>query len=131
MNTLTEDSTASFLERFYSFHDAVLRTIDVGYSEDGTKAVAITIATRDANEQDNDGWVSVVLRLEQVSEYSFREEANQGLQVLSDGIHVLWFENHFGVDFGWLMDEPDSLAELRTSKAYACAQAATWSVESY
>jgi hypothetical protein len=81
-----------FQDRFYSFNDSVLRKLEISYARDGGQSVAAVIATRDAKQIQNDGWVCVRLVVSGVQDFCFADTANTSAAVLSNGVHICWFE---------------------------------------
>lgn len=131
MTPLTQDSTDAFLSRFYSFYDSVIRRIELTYEPDGSRILIVSIAVRDSTQDANEGWVCVNFRLMGVSELGIRERANQTLQVLCNGLHLRWFGPSLGIDFGTLIDPPESMDELRMSDFFAASASASWGVGPY
>ena len=131
MTALNKLTVSEFLNRFYSFNDGVLRKIEVSYMDNGRRNVSALIATRDANENQNDGWVCVRLVISQVADFCFSETAKSSAQVLSQGIHICWFDDNIGIDFGHFIDFPSSLAELKSSSCFAVGLSLEWAVEPY
>jgi hypothetical protein len=131
MTKLTGSTKSKFLDRFYSFNDAVLREIKIAYLLNGKRNISVVIATRDAEQTENDGWVCVRLAISQVEDFSFSDSRKSSAQVLSQGVHICCFEESIGVDFGHFVDEPDNRAELESSKFFAIGSGIEWTVEPY
>jgi hypothetical protein len=131
MFTLTKSTSNEFSNRFYSFNDAVLRKLEISYAEGGKRSVTVWIATRDAKETTNNGWVCVRLVVSQVQDFCFAEAANTTAAVFSNGVHVCWFAGIVGLDFSHFVDPPESITELKTSKFFAIGSSAEWTVEPY
>jgi hypothetical protein len=131
MNSLSKSNCSEFLSRFYSFNDGVLREIEVSYMDNGRRNVSALIATRDTKENQNDGWVCVRMVISQVADFCFSENAKSSAQVLSQGIHILWFNDSIGIEFGHFIDCPGSLAELMSSSCFAIGLSLEWAVEPY
>ena len=131
MTTLNQNTTGEFLDRFYSFNDAVLRKLEVSYAEGGERSATVWIATRDAKETTNSGWVCVRLVISQVQDFCFSDAANTTAAVFSNGVHVCWFGGIIGLDFSHFVNPPESVAELKSSRFFAIGSSAEWIVESY
>jgi hypothetical protein len=131
MFILNQSTSSDFLSRFYAFNDAVIRKIEISYLSNGQRNISILIATRDAQESQNNGWVCVRLVMSQVEDFCFSDAAKFTAQVLSQGIHICWFEKNVGIDFGHYVDQPTDRAELTRSRFFAISSSVDWGVESY
>jgi hypothetical protein len=131
MSTLNQTQTSEFLERFYAFNDAVLRKVEISYAKDGERSVTVWVATRDAKETANDGWVCVRLVISRAQDFCFADAANTTGAVISNGVHICWFGGAIGLDFGHFVDPPDDLAELKSSKYFVTGASVDWTVEAY
>lgn len=131
MNTLNQQEAAAFLERFYSFTDAVLRKVEIAYANDGGRTVKVWVATRDAKAMANDGWVCVRLVVSRVQDFCFADTANTTAAVITNGIHLCWFSGSVGLDFGHFVDPPEDLIELKSSRLFVIGTLASWIVEAY
>jgi hypothetical protein len=131
MSTLNQSTVGEFLDRFYSFNDAVLRKLEVTYMKDGERNVTVWIASRDANETRNDGWVCVRLVISRVQDFCFAEAGNMTAALISNGVHICWFAGIVGLDFGHFVDPPADMVELKSSKFFTTGSSVEWMVEPY
>jgi hypothetical protein len=131
MPTLDQTTASEFLERFYSFNDAVLRKVEIYYAKEGDRSVTVWVATRDAKETANDGWVCVRLVISRAQDFCFADAANTTAAVISNGVHISLLPGVVGLDFGHFVDPPDDLAELKSSKFFAIGSSVDWTVEAY
>lgn len=131
MNKLNQSNYRKFLNRFYSFNDAVLRTIELSYGSNGKRSVSATMATRDTSETKNDGWVCVRLAISDASDFRFSDTEKSSAQVLSHGVHICWFDRKVAVDFSNFIDEPGDQSEFLTSSFFAIGSDIEWIVEPY
>jgi hypothetical protein len=138
MTTINQQNYGHFLERFYNFHDGVIRRLEVNFRFHGSKPNAvIAIAVRDVEGSENQGWVWVRFEIEDVTELCLTEKHNLTYTVLSEALHIGFFEGSTFLDFGTLLDlpEPDerrrSLTDFRRSEFYIGAQKIHWYVEPY
>ena len=131
MPTLNQNTTGEFLARFYSFDDSVLRKLEISYAPGSERSVTVWIATRDAKETKNNGWVCVCLVISQAKDFCFAEASNTTAAVFSHGIHICWFDGIVGLDFSHFADPPDDLAELKSSKFFTTGSSLDWTVEPY
>jgi hypothetical protein len=128
MHTLAQQDAPSFLERFYSFNDALLRRVEHSYSPSGHKQTTITISGRD--QQSETGRSNVTLVIHDVSEIGFRE-GKDTRQVLSDGLTVAWFDERVWCDFSPYATEPESLDDFRRSDFYVVGKGLSWRTAPY
>jgi hypothetical protein len=131
MPTLAHTTAQEFRDRFYSFNDGVLRTVEINYAKDGERSVTVLVATRDAKQTANDGWVCVRLSIARVQDFCFADAANTSAAVFSNGVHICWFDGVVGLDFSHFVDPPDNLAELKTSKFFVTGSSVDWTLEPY
>jgi|SRR5688572_6220996 len=130
MQTVDQKTLGNFRDRFYSFYDGVIRNIEIVYAH-GKRRVAISVATRVANAQVDGGWVCVRFVVNEARDFCFADTYRTSAEVLSNGIHVCWFGELLGVDFGHYDQPPNSLAELRSSKCFATGSSLEWAVQPY
>ena len=114
-----------------NFCDSLIRTICIAYEPSGQRQIETRIAARDNAEPANDGWVCVRLVLKNVRDYCFADSANTTAVVVSNGLHVSTFGDIRAVDFGYLLDPPESLSEQMASRFFATCDAVDWNVEPY
>lgn len=131
MDAITSNSAAAFGARFNGFNDALIRKIEIAYASDGTRSVLALIAAQDAEQPSNDGWSLVSLRVSEVKHFRFCEEAKSSAQVLSNGLHICWFGESVGLEFGDYIDAPESLEDLLSSKLFALGGVLHFSVSDY
>jgi hypothetical protein len=126
MEPLNKDTLRRFLDRFYSFNDAVIRRLELHYAT-GHNRVAVTLSAQD--QQSSQGWCNVVLVVEDVSEIAFRE-GKATCQVLSSGLVVTWFDENVWCDFSPDL-EPETTDEFRQSDFYVVGRTLSWRAEPY
>ena len=131
MTELDQTSIGDFLHRFNSFNDAVLRKLEISYARKGERTVTVWIETRDANQTANDGWVCVRLEVSRAQDFCFADAANTTASVISNGVHVCWFDGVVGLDFGHFVDAPNDLDELKSSKFFVTGASVDWTIEGY
>lgn len=115
----THDDFERILNRFYGFSDGLIRWIQLRYQDGGTQNVELEVACRDSEATEDEGWVSVRVRVRNAQEFTVREKSNTTLQVLSGGLHIQKLDDGVGIDFGGRWDPPQSIDELRKSDAFA------------
>ena len=131
MPTLDKTTASEFLDRFYSFTDTLLRKVEICYTKGGERSVTVWVAARDAKQTANEGWVCVRLVISQAQDFCFADAANTTAVVISNGVHICWFDGVVALDFGHFVDPPDNLAELKTSKFFVTGSSVDWTVEAY
>ena len=115
----TNEEYLQFLDRFYQFYDSVFRSISIHFLSDGTQTIDLVVSTRDSLlEDDDEGWVCIVITIEKVKETLISKKPKTSIQVISQGIHLAIYENLVGMEFGGAIDPPSSLDVLRQSEAY-------------
>lgn len=131
MNTLDLESTLNFLIRFHHFNDGLIRELNIAYQDSGQRAVSVKVVARDVEGIENDGWVSVSLILVEASDFCFADKLNTTAQVLSQGIHICWFDEFVGIELGDFCDAPNSLEEIKESSLFAVGRSLRWEVSKY
>lgn len=131
MPHLERHTLGEFQDRFNSFNDGLMRSIEINYERSGARSVAVRIATRDAKETSNDGWVCVRLVVSRVEDFCFADGANTTMVVLSHGIHICWFNGLVGLEFGHFADSPESLSKLKSSTFFVTGHVLEWTIEGY
>src|SRR5439155_25924978 len=132
MLAFTVSQISGFLQRFNSFHDAIIRHIEVTFRFRNpiTKA-RIIISVRDSQTMANEGWVNLRLELADVKEFRFVESSTSVTYTVIYEAHIASFDDLFFIDFGGLSDHTASAEDCRKSEFYIAAKKAEWDVESY
>lgn len=116
---IDHDAIPSFLRSFYGFCDSVIRSIVLIYEENGSRTLELRLSARHSLVKTGHGWVDVDIVLEGISEMVVKEHMRTSMQVVSNGIHVAFFDNEIGLEFGGGVDAPLTLKDLRDSDGYA------------
>jgi hypothetical protein len=95
------------------------------------RAVEIIVATRDSEQNENEGWVCVRITVHNVLEFGLRERPSSTLQVMSQGVHLRVFDDGVGVEFGGAIEAPQSHHELQSSDAFVFGEAVGFETMSY
>ena len=127
MQELTKDTLASFLNRFGSFNDGLIRSFECRFGVGGDKQAIVTISAQDRDAQQ--GWSNTIVEIQGVCEVTFRE-GKATCQVLSSGLAVAWFDETVWCDFSPSI-EPDWIQEFRQSDFYVVGKRFNWRVEPY
>ncbi len=128
MNDLTVDSLQYFLDRFLTFHDAVLRSCTVLLStQSNTLSCDICIEAQD--DESPSGWSTVTLRLHGLKVIHF-DRRSSGIEVLSFGLQVFFLSDTVRV---YLDPDPihEAMLELHDSLAYVIGTSLEWKAEFY
>ena len=132
MLALTVSQISGFLQRFNSFHDAIIRQIEVRFGFRNPITIArIIILVRDSQTMANEGWVNLQLELADVEEFRFVESRTLVTYTVINEAHIASFDDLFFIDFGGLTDHPASAEDCRKSEFYIAAKKAEWDVEPY
>ena len=128
---MTEENTAEFLERFNTFYDGIIRSLQLDFISDPGGVLTIKIEVRDAQRDLAEGWISIVtFQIEKLKEACIRSPEASYLS-LDDGLHLSWHDDVAWFDVGWLSDPPRNIDELRTSYVYAVASYIWWRADPY
>lgn len=128
MNMLDQSSVRTFLDRFNSFNDAIVRRIEHRFGVSGHQRTTLTVSSQD--EQSETGWSNVVIVVENVFEITFRE-GKSTRQILSDGLTISWFKDDVWCDLSPYASNPAAVNEFRRSDFYVAGKSLTWRVEEY
>ncbi len=126
---LHQDGLEDFLSRFASFNDGIVRNVAFGFhSAVAGSTIAITLSVKDS--RDGNGWSNLLLTASDVEEVVFRE-VRSTVQILSDGIHIGWFDGLIYCDLCPFSPPPESPDEVRKSSFYFFARAVSYEVRPY
>lgn len=128
MPTLTQLNLREFVGRFHGFQDSLLRKLQIVYSQDGSRCVSAWIGARESCGEGDD-WLCIRMDVRDVKSFCLSDNENTTNSVISNGIHICWFQNIIAVEFGRFVDPPETLRELMTSPLYATGSSVEWSVE--
>jgi hypothetical protein len=134
LQQLLPSDTASFLERFQNFYDAVLRHVTVDFTRpqdnkaaDVGRGVIITLSVPDWKDGNEEQWVNVVLDVEAVRELDIREGSTTSV-VLSSGLSIGFFD---GAVYLAIDEDADSREDFLQSAFHVVGERLSWSVEPY
>jgi hypothetical protein len=132
MNSLTKDSYLAFLDRFCGGSDGVIRsfTITFRYRLQKETSGIVCISVKDIQCEENEGWVNLVIELNDIVEFTMRE-STISYQVISSEIHILESDGLLYIDFGGCVEQPSSVNEIRKSEFYCASKLASWRLEPY
>jgi hypothetical protein len=130
MLTLEPRSLATFLNRFSSFNDAVLRTAEFRFrsSSNGKRRSIVTLSAQD--HESGQGWSNVKIVIEEVSEFVL-QEGKATCQILSDGLFIKWFGDVVFVLFSGDNCEPVTIDDFRRSTFYVAGRSFSWEASVY
>jgi hypothetical protein len=128
MNTLSGDSIDSFLSRFGTFNDSVLRKVEHRFAANGSRQAEVVISAQDQRVEL--GWSNVIISFADVFEFLFRE-GKSTRQVLSDGLKIVLLDGKLWCDFSPYSTEGESIDDFRRSDFYVVAAGINWDVVGY
>lgn len=131
MTDQTTDSLGmtELLDRFYSFHDALLRRIEFSFSaQASTEYARVVVSARDSHLAGE--WVNVEFHLNRLVEYRLARHRSD-IQVLSDGIRFAAIDEAYFLDFSPWCDEPETIEDFRRSDFFVGASEYRWFITPY
>ena len=127
MIKITDDvDIVQFKTRFSSFDDGLLKSWNADFSDD-VASLFVEIECRD--EESPSGWSKVAIRLFGLVSLRFYEGPKASYRVLSNGLHITLSENLIGLEFGDLIDAPESFDEVTNSLCHAIGDSIAWEAE--
>ena len=127
MTTLQPNEIRSLLERFYNGDDGIISSITIHYPRSGPTEITIIVSVMDRDSVGDERWVNLKLELHDVQEFTFREQLHATYVVMTDGLHINYFDGVFFVDLGDVWQEhPQTAEEYRSSAVYAAAKVVMW-----
>lgn len=121
-----------FLERFNFFYDSVIRDVRISFRNSSSATnIKVIISTRDKETLENDGWINVLIEINEVVEFNFRESFKESYQVISNDLHILEYEESVYFDFGFHSNTPKIHEEYKKSNFYVIGKRFDWKVEKY
>ena len=129
MSALSDADSASFLNRFGGFHDAVIRRVIIEFTRDRARRTAtIEILARDGHHGGQ--WVLCQLLLRRLSELAVSEGRSTYL-VLYGGIQLAWIADTVFVDFGSYTEHAATPESFRESHFYFAGASLEWDIGAY
>jgi hypothetical protein len=128
MKILQYKELTAWNERFCTFNDAVLRSWSLKF-ESTTTIVEIVIEAQDLKSPS--GWSFVTIRLSDVSSLKLCHGPDMNYQVLSNGLHSLFYSDRVALEFGYFIDPPNSFSELTSSPCHVVARILEWEARHY
>ena len=124
MNKLAKTSLPEFQERFCFFHDALIKRMSFSYDK---KEFRIVIETQDYEASVQPCWCHMTLVISGC--FSMKTiQGNAAWDVLSTGVHIIFENEHVGLEFGDFVDTPESMVELETSPFHVAGKSLSWSL---
>jgi len=129
MQSLTRESLTSFMHRFESFNDGLIRSVEYRYIAAGARKAVITASVMDHLQAQ--GWSNVVLTIDEVTEIKLWEDRRTSCQVLSGGLKVDWFDGVAFLSFSLSIADPTSVEHFRESEFYVAGRSVLWYATAY
>ena len=108
----------SIFNNFSNFEDSIIRNIKIEYAEDGSKNFSILVYSQYMWEEYNNVWKEVEIIIKDVVTYRVHEPLQTTAQVISNGIHVIFFNELIYLEFGDFADPPQSFEEAMSSNTF-------------
>ncbi|EGC18141.1 Uncharacterised protein [Kingella denitrificans] len=108
----------SIFNNFSNFEDSIIRNIKIEYAEDGSKNFSILVYSQYMWEKYNNLWKEVEIIIKDVVTYRVHEPLQTTAQVISNGIHVIFFNELIYLEFGDFADPPQSFEEAMSSNTF-------------
>jgi len=90
----------SIFKNFSNFEDSIIRNIKIEYTEDGSKNFSILVYSQYMWEEYNNVWKEVEIIIKDVVTYRVHEPLQTTAQVISNGIHIIFFNELIYLEFG-------------------------------
>ena len=108
----------SIFNNFSNFEDSIIRNIKIEYAEDGSKNFSILVYSQYMWEKYNNLWKEVEIIIKDVVTYRVHEPLQTTGQVISNGIHIIFFNELIYLEFGDFADPPQSFEEAMSSNTF-------------
>ena len=108
----------SIFKNFSNFEDSIIRNIKIEYAEDGSKNFSILVYSQYMWEKYNNLWKEVEIIIKDVVTYRVHEPLQTTAQVISNGIHIIFFNELIYLEFGDFADPPQSFEEAMSSNTF-------------
>ena len=108
----------SIFNNFSNFEDSIIRNIKIEYAEDGSKNFSILVYSQYMWEEYNNVWKEVEIIIKDVVTYRVHEPLQTTAQVISNGIHIIFFNELIYLEFGDFADPPQSFEEAMSSNTF-------------
>lgn len=126
-NSLSPSDVDEFLNRFNHFNDGLIRQMVVLFWRSAGRSALIECSTIDTF---TDAWCNIIFRVNNLSAVKVIEGRTSNV-VLSDGVHVAWFNGHCYLDFAPYTSAPDGLEDVERSQFYLAGHSVDWAVKPY
>ena len=103
---------------FSNFEDSIIRNIKIEYTEDGSKNFSILVYSQYMWGKYNNVWKEVEIIVKDVVTYRVHEPLQTTAQVISNGIHIIFFDELICLEFGNFADPPQSFEEAMSSNTF-------------
>jgi hypothetical protein len=136
---LTAENLDAFRERFGTFHDAVIHSVEYGLfsnqlSPQKPTIVTITVGMRDWQIKSENKWINLTFYVEQVQEMILQKSRNYALGIIFN-LSLAFFEDEIYLDFYPSTMKPISPEDFRESSIgsmlLVIGKRCFWSVEDY
>lgn len=123
----------NFLDDFNHGYDGVLRAVELVFlpSEPFGHAIVTLSVRRSDMKKNRNGWVNLLLSIEDVEEFSLREAPKESCRILSYGVQVGVFGDLRFFDFAPYSVSPRGIEDYRLSGFYVAGRKFTWREEPY
>jgi len=131
MNILDISTVEYFLSRFYHCYDSIIRCITmITINESSTSKAQVILSARD-EEGDDDGWINLNIKIENLNDFIGRNPDNYTNEVLSDGIKIGFYDGLIYLDFEPYTDEPEGIEDFKRSNCLFIGKEIYWETMIY
>lgn len=126
-NHLNSSHAAEFLSRFNHLNDGVIRQLVVLFWGNAGRSALIECSTIDTSAN---AWCNITFRVNNLSAVKVIEGQTSNV-VLSDGVHIAWFDGQCFLDFAPYTSAPEGLEDIERSQFYLAGHSVEWQVKAY
>ena len=125
MPKISPTTVSAFLERFYQCADGVVREVQVDFV---TKSATVTLSCQDREREIRQPWINLVFDVQEVVELRLIEGESTCV-VLSQGLHVGFFDGLIYLDFCPYTAAPAGVEDFKRSHFLVVGERCTWALE--
>lgn len=103
---------------FSNFEDSLIKQITIEYTKEGEKNFSILLYAKYLFKENSNLWKEAEIVIHNVATYRLHEPLQTTAQVISNGIHRVYFNGLIGLEFGDFADPPETLEELFSSNSF-------------
>ncbi|MCP4597139.1 hypothetical protein [Neptuniibacter sp.] len=131
MEELTFSNASTFLQRFQSFHDALVREARMQFmTKHSLTRAEVTLSVQDTGKKSNESWVNLTFKIDNVASFKLLEGPKTTCVVITE-LKIGFFEDKIYLDFSPYTEKPEGVGDFEKSDFLIAGERCVWVMSPY